>query len=411
MPEKVRHLIYFNGSLKQNAGGPSGYLWHLKRGLSELSNGDQIEFIVNDKLPETTFTASKKNPLRSLKRFPIIWRILKSFGPTETRKMYKLYKKLLPDKVQLSVEETLRLLRDLDIQSIHCHTTHDTLKVHNALISVGKRSSVKLYITSHCPEIPANEIVDALCAQDLLRGMAEQVRAKLTAVDLAAFRSADELIFPSQESMEPYYETCPDFHDAIKDKPISFMLTGLVEPRILKTVSIPDTMDGLKLVYIGRHNSVKGYDLLTRTVPQFLNSENAWMIVAGSLGPLPAPMHPRWIELGWTDNAPGLLAAADILLLPNRRTYFDLVAIEAMALGVPLLTTDTGGNRTLAKLSEGVILFKPDHESLFLALKKMSLLGKKKLQELGKLNRQSYEQFLNQRSFALRYLEVLCLKS
>jgi glycosyltransferase involved in cell wall biosynthesis len=43
------------------------------------------------------------------------------------------------------------------------------------------------------------------------------------------------------------------------------------------------------------------------------------------------------------DDVVPLLAAADVLLLPSETESFGLVALEAMASGVPVVATDVGG--------------------------------------------------------------------
>jgi glycosyltransferase involved in cell wall biosynthesis len=47
--------------------------------------------------------------------------------------------------------------------------------------------------------------------------------------------------------------------------------------------------------------------------------------------------------LGERDDVPQVLAAADVLLLPSWREAFGRIAIEAMAMGVPVAATATGG--------------------------------------------------------------------
>jgi L-malate glycosyltransferase len=47
--------------------------------------------------------------------------------------------------------------------------------------------------------------------------------------------------------------------------------------------------------------------------------------------------------LGERADVPNVLAATDVLLLPSWREAFGRIAIEAMAMGVPVLATETGG--------------------------------------------------------------------
>lgn len=40
-----------------------------------------------------------------------------------------------------------------------------------------------------------------------------------------------------------------------------------------------------------------------------------------------------------------LLQEVDVFVLPNRQTYYDLILLEVMRAGKPVLLTTTGGNK------------------------------------------------------------------
>ena len=152
----------------------------------------------------------------------------------------------------------------------------------------------------------------------------------------------DDLIFPCPEALDPYSECFPECQKIIGSKKIIYILTGIAKPIYGedKILSIPQTSaNRLKMVYVGHHNQVNGYDRLSRVIPPLLDSLNGSILVAGRPGPLFAPSYPHWHEFGWTPIAPGLV---DVLLLRNTRTYFDLTALEAMTLGIPILASRTG---------------------------------------------------------------------
>ena len=62
--------------------------------------------------------------------------------------------------------------------------------------------------------------------------------------------------------------------------------------------------------------------------------------------------NPRWIELGWINYGNEVIANSDVFVLPNKETYFDLVALEVMRQGTPILMTKTGGNKYFLKYGE-----------------------------------------------------------
>ncbi|PZQ78793.1 MAG: hypothetical protein DI549_21870 [Ancylobacter novellus] len=130
------------------------------------------------------------------------------------------------------------------------------------------------------------------------------------------------------------------------------------------------------------------------------------MVVAGHQGPLFAPEDPNWIEVGWTRNVQELIKACDIFVLPNRNTYFDLVAIEVMALGKPIVATNTGGNKALARLSDGVVLCETSPDSMRETLRELAS-NKALIAELGEKNRAVFLENMEAAIFARNYKSVL----
>ena len=99
---------------------------------------------------------------------------------------------------------------------------------------------------------------------------------------------------------------------------------------------------------------------------------------------------------------------ADAVILPNRETYFDLAAIEALSRGRILIASATGGNKTLAKETKGVILFKPgqinDMVSKVTEIKNMELLTKAELEQENKM---FFEKNCTTKQFAKNYLNIV----
>lgn len=63
--------------------------------------------------------------------------------------------------------------------------------------------------------------------------------------------------------------------------------------------------------------------------------------------------------LGERSDVPRILAAADVLLLPSWREAFGRIAIEAMAMGTPVVATDSGGPAEIVRPGVDGLLLAP----------------------------------------------------
>ncbi len=82
--------------------------------------------------------------------------------------------------------------------------------------------------------------------------------------------------------------------------------------------------------------------------------------------------HPQIITLGWKANVQEYMAAMDVMVLPSYREGFGIVAIEAQALGVPVITTDIPGPRdAIINEKTGILIPSADEESLMKAMQKL----------------------------------------
>jgi len=82
--------------------------------------------------------------------------------------------------------------------------------------------------------------------------------------------------------------------------------------------------------------------------------------------------HPQIITLRWKANVQEYIAAMEVMVLPSYREGFGVVAIEAQALGVPVITTDIPGPRdAIINGKTGILIPTADEESLMEAMCKL----------------------------------------
>ena len=108
----------------------------------------------------------------------------------------------------------------------------------------------------------------------------------------------------------------------------------------------------LRILSYGRYVPKKGFDLLLRAFRQLLDSGIAAELTIGGqgeeLGRLQALADElgltKYVNLGvWLDDVSVALDASDIFVLPSLDEPFGIVMLEAMARGVPIVSTRTKG--------------------------------------------------------------------
>ena len=290
--------------------------------------------------------------------------------------------------------------------AIHFHFTKDLYARRKVL--EGYRG--KVLLTSHSPLIYHKELISKLNPKDVKKHAKEL--AKLEIIDHYAFERADAVIFPCREAEEPYFNTWSKYAVVRDEAKMHYVPTG-IQPCVAKVSrrevrerhGIPN--DAPLMCYVGRHNHIKGYDVLVEMALPLLDEFDAWMIVAGREGPLSAPSHPRWIEVGWTDDPHSVIAASDVFCLPNRETYFDLIFLEVLSLGMPIVASRTGGNKYFARFGlAGVNLYDSSEEFRFSVNRALSMSGEERGAS-GKANRDLFDERFSCAAFAKSYCDAV----
>lgn len=358
MNKKVENLIFYSGEVDIRKGGPAGYIANLREGLKSISD-TSTEVLCSVK-------SRKEKPAKFFAHFLTFWIPVKKIRKLWREKIFRYLFVSMGGSYPVTEEYPVlcpafcRQLDTFDFKTITCHCVLDFLAVYNYLKKRGSKTQICLM--SHTPEAPSSEVFNHLIACGVERKSAEETRKRWEQWEREALKKADVLIFPSAEAMEPYYQTMPDFADCIENKRICFVATGAKALNIALSrddarkkwgVETPKT-----ICYLGRHNSVKGYDILRDCAADILaQRDDVTFLIGGKQGYEFSPLeHKRWKELGWVNPA-DVLAAADVFVLPNRRTYFDLVLLEVLSAGVPVIASDTGGNKTVSKLTGKIMLF------------------------------------------------------
>ena len=345
-------MVYYPFRQATNLGGPGGYLAKLRVGLEAIGASSAAYFL------DATGFAPKASPgarLRALiGRASALWR------GAEAKTLAK---------AECVADRAARVLDALDFDAVLCHELADVLLFDRYLARSGRRVPVGLM--SHCPEIPSCEKYAEVLARDGLEA-ARRAEAKTRVIERQAFERADFYVFPSPEAMEPYASLRP----LMEGKPVLFMASGCERLGTALTREAARAKFGVRtphvVAYIGRHNAIKGYDLMQAAAREILSKrDDVTFLIAGKPSALfPPPDHPRWVELGWADAAE-VFRAADVFCLPNRQTYYDLVLLETLSCGSVVLASATGGNTSVHRETNGAIALFEGEAALAPALERL----------------------------------------
>lgn len=339
--EMKKVLIWDLNFILKPQGGPSGYLYNIKKGL-ESSENETIYFLKDMINQHIQVGKGNDKKIGRIKSFLIhqewVMFIYKLFM------IYKVYSKPI-HKIDVD-------LNNYDV--VHFHQVNDLINAKSLLNGYNG----KTFLTTHSPESFTSEYLYYMFGNKHF-WMRKYLKRYLIKKEVEAYLIADKVLFPTRYSIEPY----------LKEPIISNLFSKISSKFVFCSTCILDIrnkeydkaywntfygipMNAFVVLYIGRHNEIKGYDYLLKIGKEVLSTyPNVYFVIAGREGDINALNHPRWIELGWINNSSELLHQADVFILPNKETYFDIVALEVLRAGTPLIATRTGGNKYLEEIS------------------------------------------------------------
>lgn len=335
----MKVLIWTKNISLKNMGGPMGYCYNIKSYLDEHPC-EEIDFYPGSQCGKG---AGVCNGTKSI-RIKIKLYIRKLFAKIKFIDFLLTLNSLYIKHFPLS-EKDKSLLEKYDFVHVHC--------VNEFLQSFynfnGKRT--KIILTTHTPEPLIDELAGRFGMLSLLK-LFPFVRNFFLKKEIEAYKKADLVMFPVPEAKEPYISRSPYYKNLFKliESKIFYVPTAINKLKTkpenkhsLDKYSI--SSNALKVCYVGRHNEVKGYNMLKQiAVETWKNIPNVYFIIGGKEEPLKGIKDSRWIELGWV-NTSELLNEVDIFILPNKETYFDIILLEVLRQGIPVVISKTGGNK------------------------------------------------------------------
>jgi len=173
--------------------------------------------------------------------------------------------------------------------------------------------------------------------------------------------------------------------------------------------------DKLRILCVSRLIERKGIDYLLRSIPpikeRFGNMFEVWIVGEGNLEQQLKGLT-RQLEIadvvsfkGYIEHGrlPDIYSSSDIFVLPSLSEGMSNTVLEAMACGLPIVTTDTGGTKELVKVN-GIIIPTRDAKRIANAVNK--LIEEPSLREKMGMKSRELATELSWRTVAERYLEI-----
>jgi glycosyltransferase involved in cell wall biosynthesis len=145
---------------------------------------------------------------------------------------------------------------------------------------------------------------------------------------------------------------------------------------------------GIVLLCVARLIKRKGVDYLIRAMPQIISKNKEIRLLIVGEGPekeklldiassLNVKKHVEFIGKEDHDNMPKIYQNADIFILPSLNEGMSNTVLEAMASGLPIITTDTGGTKELVK-GNGIVVRQKSSKEITEAVIQLSNAKKRK---------------------------------
>ena len=411
----MKHYIHCHQGIDMKKGGTVGYLSSLLDGMQRHGTFESKKNL------EHAFLFPNIGPNDRLPNIPI--EVLQYETPFATayddtdHLKYSNKKDWFHSTLPLSEAIKVNLRK---ITSVHIHGAYNFLPVYNFLRMCGIENDVVKILTTHNPWKPEEEDIFHFnkhkTAEQIQRDLPKEdaYRHFLKLRDDFAFRMSDALFFPSEHSMEGYYNGWPEFRQIADNKPVYFSVTGTEKKEVTvpreamrKTYNIPK--DARVFLYLGRFIPMRGFDLYQEVAKKIIETHpNAYFLAVGEKRDKPAIKHERWIEVGHTPTPGNFLNMADACVCANRGSYFDLSMVEALAQGIHLIAAKIGGYRHLEGKTSGVHFFTPENiDEFYTACDRFCAMKDNTLKQGIADNLALYEQEMTPEKFASGYLDTI----
>lgn len=353
MKTKKKILVGTFDTPRKSLGGPGKFVPMFYRDLYTLLHENCVDIEVyalfNSKIIDNPEDIVYKEPLASrnyvkeklinfVKKNPSIYFLLKG----------------VKEKILLKEDELLRNLKKMYFNVINLHDFYSVYYLQNI--------DVPIIFTNHYKGSLYKEYIQYLPNMNKV-----EYENYYTNIEREAIKRADVLVFPSISAKNLLLQDFQDLKSLIESKS-EIIYTGINDCKNENDINLNSNIRKAKLVLnVSNHIPDKGIDLSIKIFKKLLElNPNLTFVNIGSFGPETMKLRFLTKDLGIENKVifMGVLNHEDVLnymkksfllLHTPRRTVFDLVILEAMSLGVPIIATSVLG--LIEALGEEYVLY------------------------------------------------------
>jgi glycosyltransferase involved in cell wall biosynthesis len=324
---KLAHVI----SYIRPGGGPFGYLYN----LDNVENIEKLyDVVTKKKIDERIYNKNKKS---------ISWITKKVVNLSIMRFIQVIFN-------AFKYYNSRAIKQYITLEDYEYLVFHDIRECSSYLKKAKPSSNQRIYLMIHSPVNPAKEKV-SIITNNTLKFIAEKIINRL---DCWVFRRVSGMIAPSKTALDNHYIDDIKVRDSYLNLPIVEIVSGVVQLKPSRKISFGS---GLVAGYFGRFISDKGFDLYCDLAEKCAANNTKVNFICAGAGELEHFCNEHITNLGWRTDVADLISAVDVVIVPNRVAYFDLIILEAMSLGKTVITTDLGGSTILKRNAVKLIAF------------------------------------------------------
>ncbi len=382
-------------------GGPAGYLFNLRLGLIGHPSRTLIDVVAaHESSRRSSWLADAQ--VREERGWQAFKRRTMRYGPRRLVRSWRVASRWRFGRLPQAMRDQLA--------SYPAVVFHDPRHAWWYLRQRGRPRTQQVFVMPHSPVDASAEEVYGLWAEYGSQYDWSGLRESLRRLELRVYRMAQGIIVPVREAVDAYFEGSGGlreqflgltFHDIPSG--VQPMTTTTPPEEIRQRLGVTERQ--VLVGFFGRYVEHKGFDVYLDVVrAAAARHPGRFAFISGGAGWLKPDALPGYRDLGWlAEDVGDYVNATDVVMAPNQYTLFDLSILEAMSLGKVVLTSATGGNRWLSKITQGVVVASQSEAGVYLdALVELTKLGKLRL--LGRRNLDAYLAQFTLESFVRRHL-------